>query len=314
VTTTYSIADTCNDWPKLPPLDDWQDTCTTLHMWMQVIGKIRLMLSPDINHCWGSTLYVTTRGLTTSPIPYGILTFAIDLDFIAHTLRITTSRGIDRSFALEPMSVAAFYRKIMEALGELGITVRIFTRPVEVEVAIPFEKDDEHASYDANAAFLFWCALVHADRVFKDFRARFIGKVSPVHFFWGAFDLAVTRFSGRTAPKHPGGAPNVATRVMEEAYSHEVSSAGFWPGTGLGEAAFYAYAYPSPAGFDSYPVQPKEAYFHNKFGEFILPYEAVRTAEDPAQALLLFLQTTYDAAATLAAWDRGALERKITQS
>ena len=218
-------------------------------MWTQVIGKIRLTLSPDINHCWGSTLYVTTRGLTTSPIPYGMLTFAIDLDFIAHTLRITTSRGTDRSFALEPMSVAAFYRKTMEALGELGITVKIFTRPVEVEVAIPFEKDDQHASYDANAVSRFWHALVHADRVFKDFRARFIGKVSPVHFFWGAFDLAVTRFSGRTAPKHPGGAPNVAARVTEEAYSHEVSSAGFWPGHRFGRGRLLCLCVSQSRGF-----------------------------------------------------------------
>jgi hypothetical protein len=308
--TSNYIADS-NNWPRLSALEDWQDTCTTLHMWTQIIGKIRLVLSPDINHGWGSTLYITTRGLTTSPIPYGKFTFAIDFDFIAHILRITTSEGGDRALMLEPMPVASFYRKTMEALAELGIEVKIFARPVEVEVAIPFEEDTQHASYDADAVSRFWNALVHADSVFKDFRARFIGKVSPVHLFWGGFDLAVTRFSGRTAPKHPGGAPNVANRIMEEAYSHEVSSAGFWPGTGLGEAAFYAYAYPTPAGFDKYPVQPEAAYFHNKLGEFILPYEAVRTADDPAQALLLFLQTTYDAAATLAHWDRLALERNI---
>jgi hypothetical protein len=298
-----------NDWPTLPVLEDWQDTCTTVHMWTQIVGKIRLALSPDINHGWGSTLYITTRGLTTSPIPYGKLTFAIDFDFIAHILRITTSEGSDRALMLEPMPVADFYRKTMEALAELGIEVNILARPVEVEVAIPFEQDTQHASYDADAVLRFWHALVHVDVVLKNFRARFIGKVSPVHFFWGAFDLAVTRFSGRTAPKHPGGAPNVADRIMEEAYSHEVSSAGFWPGTGLGEAAFYAYAYPTPAGFDKYPVQPQAAYFHDKLGEFILPYEAVRTADDPAQTLLSFLQTTYDAAATLAHWDRLALER-----
>ncbi|SEO41120.1 DUF5996 family protein [Nitrosovibrio sp. Nv6] len=300
-----------NDWPRLPPLEGWQDTCTTLNMWAQVVGKIRLTLSPDINHSWGSTLYVTTRGLTTSPIPYGMFTFAIDFDFISHALHITTSQGNDRSFALEPMSVANFYRKTMQALAELGIEVRIFTRPVEVEVAIPFEKDEQHASYDANAASLFWHALVQTDCVFKDFRARFIGKVSPVHFFWGGIDLAVTRFSGRTAPKHPGGFPNVADRITQEAYSHEVSSAGFWPGTGLGEAAFYSYAYPSPAGFNDYPVQPEAAYFHGKLGEFILPYEAVRTAANPPQTLLSFLQTTYEAAATLGDWDRSALEREI---
>ena len=308
--TTQQIA-VENDWPELLPLEDWQDTCTTLHMWTQVVGKIRLMLSPDVNHGWGSTLYVTTRGLTTSPIPYRSFSFAIDFDFIAHALHITTSLGTGRSLVLEPMPVADFYRKTMLALAELGISVKILARPVEVEVAIPFEKDKQHASYDADAASRFWRALVLVDGVLKDFRARFIGKVSPVHFFWGGFDLAVTRFSGRPAPKHPGGAPNVAARVMEEAYSHEVSSAGFWPGTGLGEAAFYAYAYPSPPGFSNYPVQPEAAYFHDKLGEFILPYESVRAAANPPLTLLSFLQTTYEAAATLSDWDRLALERQM---
>jgi hypothetical protein len=283
-------------------------------MWTQIVGKVRLMLAPDINHCWGSTLYVTTRGLTTSPIPCGGFSFAIDFDFIDHMLCVTTTHSTDRSFALEPMSVANFYQKIMQALGEIGIEVKILARPVEVEVAVPFEKDEQHSSYDADAVARFWQALVWVDGIFKDFRARFMGKVSPVHFFWGAFDLAVTRFSGRTAPKHPGGAPNVAARIMEEAYSHEVSSAGFWPGTGLGEAAFYAYAYPSPAGFNTYPVQPEAAYFHDKLGEFILPYQAVRTAKNPAQDLLSFLQTTYEAAANLTKWDRAALERKAAQA
>lgn len=299
-------------WPELPPLQDWQDTCTTVHMWTQVVGKIRLELSPDVNHCWGSTLYVNTRGLTTSPIPYGIFTFSIHMDFIAHALRIFTSEGREHSFPLQSMSVADFYYKIMEALHALDIEVKIFPRPVEVEVAIPFEKDEQHSSYDAEAVTRFWHALVQADRVFKEFRARFIGKVSPVHFFWGAFDLAVTRFSGRTAPKHPGGFPNIADRITQEAYSHEVSSAGFWPGTGLGEAAFYAYAYPTPEGFNKYPVQPQAAYFHDKLGEFILPYDAVRTAQNSDETLLSFLQTTYDAAATLAKWDRAALERNIS--
>lgn len=294
----------------LPPLEEWQDTCTTIHMWSQVIGKIRLELGPSINHSWGTAMYVTTRGLTTSPIPNGGRSFAIDFDFVEHKLCITTSEGAERSFRLEPMAVADFYGKTMSALRELGIEVAIFTRPVEVVEAIRFEEDRQHASYDAEAAHRFWQALVQADRVFKEFRARFIGKVSPVHFFWGAFDLAVTRFSGRTAPKHPGGVPNCADRVMEEAYSHEVSSAGFWPGPGLGEAAFYAYAYPAPDGFKEYPVQPEAAYFHETLGEFILPYEAVRTAADPDQALLSFLETTYEAAAVLANWDRAALERK----
>lgn len=307
------IADARTDLPMLPPLAGWQDTFATLHMWTQVAGKVRLMLSPDINHGWGSTLYVTTRGLTTSPIPYSDFSFAIDFDFIDHLLHITTTQGTTRTFPLEPMAVAVFYRETMQALRELGIEIKIFARPVEVEMAIPFEMDEQHSSYDADAVGRYWHALVWVDQIFKEFRARFIGKVSPVHFFWGGFDLAVTRFSGRTAPKHPGGAPNVAARIMEEAYSHEVSSAGFWPGTGLGEAAFYAYAYPAPAGFNTYPVQPEPAYFHEQLGEFILPYETVRKAENPEQTLLSFLQTTYEAAANLAEWDRSALERKASQ-
>ncbi len=298
-------------WPALQPLTDWQDTCATLHRWTQVVGKIRLARAPWINHSWGAALYVTTRGLTTSPIPHGRRTFAIDFDFVGHVLRITTAEGAERSFSLQPMSVADFYRKAMQALGALDIDVAIWPMPVEIPDPIQSFPDDEaHASYDADAAHRFWRALVQAARVFTAFRARFIGKVSPVHFFWGAFDLAVTRFSGRTAPKHPGGAPNCADWVMEEAYSHEVSSAGFWPGTGLGEAAFYAYAYPEPDGFRRYAVEPEAASFHDDLGEFILPYEAVRTAEDPDRALLRFLQSTYEAAADLAAWDRPALERE----
>jgi hypothetical protein len=297
-------------WPTLLPLHTWQDTCTTLHMWAQIVGKIRLELAPRINHWWGATLYTTTRGLTTSPIADGRRSFAIDFDFLDHVLRITTSDGTGRSFSLKPMSVAEFFHKTMGALHELDVDVGIFTRPVEVTEAIPFETDNQHASYDADAVHRFWRALVQVERVLTQFRARFIGKASPVHFFWGAFDLAVTRFSGRTAPKHRGGVPNCADWVMEEAYSHEVSSAGFWPGTGVGEASFYAYAYPVPAGFTAYPVQPEAAYFHEALGEFILPYEAVRTADDPDQTLLSFLQTTYEAAAVLAHWDRRALERE----
>ncbi|HMJ13486.1 MAG TPA: DUF5996 family protein [Polyangiaceae bacterium] len=297
-------------WPALPPLQEWQDTCTTVHMWTQILGKIRLTLAPQINHWWGATLYVSTRGLTTSPIPYAARTFAIELDFVNHALRLTTSDGAKRKFSLKPMSVAKFHRKLMAALSELGIHVEILARPVEVTEAIRFEADEQHASYDPEAMQRFWRALVQVDRVFTEFRARFIGKVSPVHFFWGAFDLAVTRFSGRTAPKHPGGAPNCADWVMEEAYSHEVSSAGFWPGLGVGEACFYAYAYPSPDGFAECSVEPAAAYFHRTLAEFILPYEAVRSAEDPDRALLSFLQTTYEAAAILAKWDRQSLERK----
>ncbi|HEX6929984.1 MAG TPA: DUF5996 family protein [Gammaproteobacteria bacterium] len=300
-------------WPELQALEKWQDTCATLHMWTQVAGKIRMELSPWINHSWGSALYVTTRGLGTSPIPYGAKTFGIEFDFLDHALRISTSTGDDRTFALEPMTVAMFYRRTLHALRELGIAVSIFTRPAEVEPAVRFEADEQHASYDADAVNRYWRALVQADRVFRIFRARFIGKVSPVHFFWGAFDLAVTRFSGRTAPLHPGGAPNCADWVMQEAYSHEVASCGFWPGTGLGPgergAAFYAYAYPEPKGYRKCHVLPAAAYFSETLGEYILPYEAVRTAENPDHVLLEFLQATYACAADLAAWDRNALER-----
>jgi hypothetical protein len=278
-------------------------------MWTQIAGKVRLKLAPWVNHSWGCALYVTTRGLSTSPIPHGAETFAIDFDFVEHRLRITTSRGSERSFALEPMSVADFYRATMHALAELGVDVVILARPVEVEEAIPFAEDDRHASYDADAVRRFWLSLVQAGRVFTEFRSRFIGKASPVHFFWGAFDLAVTRFSGRPAPPHPGGAPNCADWVMREAYSHEVSSAGFWPGAGLGEPAFYSYAYPEPAGYRSYAIEPESAYYHQGLREFVLPYERVRTADEPDETLLTFLQTTYEAAANLAQWDRRALER-----
>lgn len=300
-------------WPKLPPYAAWEDTCTTVQVWTQIIGKIRLELAPPINHFWGSTLYVTTRGLTTSPMPYGTGTFAIDFDFIDHWLLVTTSGGDVRHFPLAPMSVAEFYHKIMQLLDELGIHVQIYTRPVEMAEAIPFAEDTTHASYDSEAVHCFWLALVAASQALTDFRSRFIGKVSPVHVFWGALDLAVTRFSGRTAPKHPGGAPHCADWVMVEAYSHEVSSAGFWAGAGLGEAAFYSYAYPAPTGFREHPVLPEAAYFNDTLGEFVLPYESVRLAADPAQALLSFLQTTYEGAATLADWNREALEDSAGQ-
>jgi len=298
-----------SSWPTLPPVDAWEDTYTTVHMWTQIVGKIRLGHFPPVNHYWGCTLYVTSRGLTTMPMPCGTGVFTIDFDFIDHVLRITTSDGYVRSFSLEPMSVADFYLKLMASLDSLGMQVTIYAKPVEVAEAIPFRKDTHHASYDADAVHRFWLALVAVERVFTKFRAGFNGKASPVHFFWGAFDLAVTRFSGRTAPRHPGGVPHCPDRVMLEAYSHEVSSAGFWPGAGLGEAAFYSYAYPSPSGFGATLVQPEGAYFHETLREFILPYEAVRTAADPEQALLAFLQSTYDGAATLGHWDRTALER-----
>ncbi len=305
--------DDAASWPELPPFAEWEETFTTLHMWAQVIGKIRLGLSPWVNHSWGSTLYVTTRGLTTSPIPYGSGTFNIEFDFATHALQMTTSDGEQRWFALAPMSVADFYGQCIDELSDLGIQVKIFTRPVEVVEAIRFEVDDQHASYDREVVDRFWRALVQSDRVFKDFRARFIGKVSPVHFFWGACDLAVTRFSGRTAPLHPGGAPNCADWVMQEAYSHELASAGFWAGAGLGEAAFYAYAYPEPEHYRTQAARPEAAYFYQPLGEYILPYEAVRTAAMPDQALLEFLQTTYEFAADLAVWDRPALERALPE-
>jgi hypothetical protein len=300
-------------WPALPPIEDWKDTFETVHLWTQIVGKVRLEQGPWINHSWGSALYVTTRGLTTSPIPHGTTTFSIDVDFADHVLQIRTSTGQERAFDLEPMSVAAFYEKTMRALDELGVAVEIFPKPVELPNPIqPFPEDETHSSYDADAAHRFWRALVQVDRVFKDFRSRFTGKVSPVHFFWGAFDLAVTRFSGRDAPKHPGGVPNCADWVMEEAYSKELSSAGFWPGMGLGEAAFYSYAYPEPDGYRERPVQPEAAYYLDEMGEFVLPYEAVRTADDPDATLLAFLQSTYAAAADLADWDRDALEGEAT--
>ena len=311
-TTPQHSADT-DPWPALPPLDDWQDPFETVHLWTQIVGKIRLEQGPWINHSWGSALYVTTRGLTTSPIPYQKNTFAINFDFVDHVLRISTSTGEARSFDLGPMSVATFYEKTMSTLEALGVEVEIYPKPVEIPDPIqPFPEDETHASYDAEAVHRFWRALVQANRVFTAFRARFTGKVSPVHFFWGAFDLAVTRFSGRDAPKHPGGVPNCADWVMEEAYSKELSSAGFWPGTGLGEAAFYSYAYPEPDGYRNCDVQPNAAYYLDDMGEYVLPYEAVRTADDPDATLLAFLQSTYEAAADHADWDRDALEGEAT--
>ena len=296
-------------WPELPPLDDWADTFATVHMWTQIVGKIRLALSPWQNHSWGSTLYVTASGLTTSPIPAGDGSFDIEFDFVHHALRIRTSDGRKRDLALSSMPVSDFHRDVMASLAELDIAVSIYTRPVEVVEAIPFEHDRTHASYDADVVNRVWRAFLQVDRVFKIFRARFHGKSSPSHFFWGAFDLAVTRFSGRGAPMHPGGAPNCADWVMREAYSHELASAGFWPGAGLGEAAFYAYAWPEPDGYRKRDVQPAAAYFSDALQEFVLPYEAVRSAGDPDGTLLAFLQSTYESAADLAHWDRTSLER-----
>src|SRR3954465_12029210 len=300
-------------WPELPTAA-WRDTCATLQLWTQIVGKIRLAKSPWLNHSWHVALYVTPRGLTTSPVPDGARTFQIDFDFVDHRLRIATSDGAQRHFALAGHSVASFYVATLAALGELGIAVAIDETPNELPDPIKFSEDTAHASYDADAVRRFLQILVNADRVFKQFRTGFLGKASPVHFFWGSFDLAVTRFSGRRAPRHPGGVPHLADAVAQEAYSHEVSSAGFWPGGGgIDYAAFYSYAYPAPEGFRTSPVRPEQAFFSEALGEFILPYDAVRTAADPEGALLEFLQSTYEAAANAAHWDRAAVECSFGQ-
>ena len=297
-------------WPELPTPEEWRESYETLHRWTQIVGKVRLEKAPWVNHSWHVTLYVTPHGLTTSAIDDGLDTFEITFDFVDHRLRISTSRGERGSFALEPMSVAQFYSKTEGFLEELGIEVEMRPMPVEIPDPIePFPDDESHAAYEAPPVRRIWQALRNAQRVFADFRSHFIGKVSPVHFFWGAFDLAVTRFSGREAPTHPGGIPNCADWVMEEAYSHELSSAGFWPGAGFGEPAFYSYVYPEPDGYTDYPVSPDAAQYLEELGEFVLPYEAVRTAEKPDALLLEFLQTSYEAAAELGDWDREALER-----
>ncbi len=296
-------------WPALP-YAAWADTAATLQLWTQVVGKIRLARTPWLNHSWHVALYVTTRGLTTSPIPDGARSFQIDFDFIDHVLWIRTSDGHFRQLVLQPMPVAEFYADVMIALKELGIVVAIRTMPCEIPNCIPFEQDTVHASYDADAVNRFWRVLLSAQRMMAHFRTGFLGKVSPVHFFWGSFDLAVTRFSGRSAPRHPGGVPHLPNAVAHEAYSHEVSSAGFWPGsTGpVDYPAFYSYAYPAPEGFTAVRVKPDAAFFSKELGEFILPYDAMRNARDPDGALMEFLQSTYAAAADLAKWDRAALE------
>jgi len=299
-------------WPPLP-LAEWQDTCATLHRWTQIVGKVRLALTPWLNHSWQSTLYVTVRGLTTSPIPIPNSNeggaFAIDFDFVDHALLVRTGAGMERRLPLAPMTVAEFYAATMAALADLGIRPRIVAVPNELPDALPFERDREHRSYDAAAANRFWRALVEADRVFKTFRTGFLGKASPVHFFWGSFDLAVTRFSGRRAPLHPGGVPHLPDAVTREAYSHEVSSAGFWPGGGgIDYPAFYSYAYPTPPAFKAAAVKPAAAFFHEGLGEFLLPYDAVREVADPDAVLLDFLQSTYAAAADTGGWDRAALD------
>jgi hypothetical protein len=302
-----------SSWPELP-LASWRETCETLHLWTQIVGKIRLARAPWLNHSWHVALYVTTRGLTTSPIPDGIGTFQIDFDFIDHHLRISRSDGAQRQLALAGQSVASLYAAVVAALAELGIPIAIDEMPNELPEPIRFSQDRTHASYDPDAVRRFLQILVNVDRVFKQFRTGFLGKASPVHFFWGSFDLAVTRFSGRRAPRHPGGVPHLSDEVACEAYSHEVSSAGFWPGSGaIDYPAFYSYAYPEPAGFRAIRVLPDATFFSEALGEFILPYDAVRTAAQPEQALLEFLQSTYEAAADAARWDREALECPLGQ-
>jgi hypothetical protein len=296
-------------WPGLP-LNEWSETSATLHLWTQIVGKIRLIQSPWINHSWHATLYVTARGLTTSPVVHGTRVFQIDFDFIDHQLRIQTADGPTGGFALEPQSVATFYARLMEEMRRLDLEVKIWETPNEIADAIPFDQDDVHRAYDREYVNRFWRILVQVDRVFKTFRARFIGKCSPVHFFWGAADLAVTRFSGRRAPEHPGGIPNLPDRVTREAYSHEVSSCGFWAGGGpIPYPAFYSYAYPEPPGFADAALKPSEVFYSTDLREFVLPYEVVRQSTSPDDTLLAFLQTTYEAAAGLAKWDRASLEK-----
>ena len=293
-------------WPALP-IAAWADTCATLQLWMQIVGKVRMALTPPINHCWNVTLYPTVRGLTTSPMAHGGLMLQIDFDFLDHVLRIETNRGESRTIPLQPMTVAAFYERFMAELASVAASVPIWRLPQEVANPIAFDEDVVHQAYDAEYAQRFWRVLLQTTRIITQFRARFVGKVSPVHMFWGAMDLACTRFSGRTAPQHPG-VPGLADRVTRDAYSHEVSSCGFWPGAPGMDAMFYSYAYPEPPGYAQSPIKPDFASFDKKFGEFMMPYEAMRQSPDPEAALMEFLQSTYEAAANCARWDRAGLE------
>jgi hypothetical protein len=293
-------------WPRLR-LASWTDTRATLHMWTQIVGKVRMAHAPMVNHWWHVTLYVSPRGLTTSTIPYRDGAFDVEFDFIDHRLHLRADDGRRRQVALEPKPVAQFYAETMQALDDLGVRSSIHASPNEVDPAIPFAEDYQHDSYDPGAAYLFWRQLLQANRVVGRFRSTFVGKVSPVQFFWGGMDLACTRFSGRPAPPHPGGAPNCPNWVMREGYSHELASCGFWPGGG-DEGAFYAYAYPEPAGFADYPVRPAAALYQRELGEYVLPYEAVADAADPDQMITEFLHSTYAAAADRGGWDRAALE------
>jgi hypothetical protein len=300
-------------WPALP-LEAWADTHATLHMWLQIVGKVRVAQAAWMNHSWHTTLYATPRGLTTSCMPHGDRAFEIEFDFCEHALRITTPDARVSALPLEPQSVATFYTRLMHALRDLGFEVRISRKPNEIADPIPFDQDETHRSYDAEFANRYWRILSQADRVFKLFRSGFIGKASPVHFFWGAPDLAVTRFSGRAAPPHPGGVPHLPDEIAREAYSHEVSSCGFWAGGGpVPYPAFYSYAYPEPEGFASAKVEPAAAFYSTDLREFVLPYDAVRLAPSPDDALLAFLESTYAAAADPGDWDRAALERNTTR-
>jgi hypothetical protein len=296
-----------NPWPALP-FEAWKETCATLHMWTQIVGKIRLVQTPWINHSWHVPLYLTARGLTTSPIRYDSRLFQIDFDFIDHRLRVTDSDGGVFEMALEPRSVASFYGEFMAGLRGMGIDVRIWSRPVEVADAIRFEEDELHAAYDPDHARACWRGLVEADRVMKAYQSGFVGKASPVQFFWGSFDLATARYSGRPAPRHPGGAPNCPDWVMVEAYSREEVSVGWWPAGDEGGPMFYAYAYPEPAAYRSAALRPSEATFDQRYGEFLLPYDSVRRAADPDAAALAFFQSVYEAGAGLGKWDRAMLE------
>jgi hypothetical protein len=298
-------------WPPLPQ-SEWSDTCATLQMWMQIVGKIRLALTPPINHTWNVTLYPTVRGVTTSPMACGNRFLQIDFDFLEHALCMEMNTGEKRTIALQPMCVSAFYRQVKDALASLGADVHIWPRPVEVADPVPFEQDNIHCSYDPEYAQRFWRVLLETTRVFTIFRSRFQGKVSPIHLFWGALDLACTRFSGRTAPEHKSMA-GLPDRVTRDAYSHEVSSCGFWPGAPGMEGMFYSYAYPEPPGYAEYPIAPAAAAYSKDFGEFVLPYDAMRTSADPDRALLEFLESTYEAAANLGNWDRAALETDVGQ-
>ena len=301
------------DWPSLP-LGDWAATYETLHRWTQIVGKTRLAYAPMVNHWWQVTLYVTDRGLTTSPIPYGARSFEIEFDFFDHLLTAKTSEGDARSIPLVSQPVADFFSSYLSMMRSLDIDVKIRPVPAELADVLPFTDDRVHATYDPDAAHRCWQILEQSDRVLKEFRGRFIGKCSPVHFWWGAFDLACTRFSGRRAPVHPGGVPNLSDAVTREGYSHECFSAGWWPGSiggPVAEPAYYAYAYPEPEGFSRAQLRPNAAYYHEQMREWFLPYEAVRMAPDPTAELMAFLQSSYDAAADLGKWDRSALERQL---